>query len=130
MGAAVEDVHHGGGEDGGVDAAEVAVERKAEGEGGGAGGGHGDGEDSVGAERGLVLGAVDLEHGAIDEALVGGVDAGELGGEDGLDVVDGFEDAFSAEVGGVVVAELDGLVLAGGSAGGGRRRGPWHRRRG
>ena len=118
MGAAVDDVHHGRGEDGGVDAAEVAVEREAEGFGGGAGDGHGDGEDGVGAEVALVGGAVDGDHGGVDESLVGAVHAGELGGEDGLDVFDGFEDAF-AEVDGLVsVAELDGLVLAGGGTGG------------
>ena len=37
VGAAVEDVHHGRGEEAGVDAAEVAVERELEGFGGGAG---------------------------------------------------------------------------------------------
>ena len=118
VGAAVEDVHHGRGQDAGVDAAEVAVERELEGVGGGAGGGHGDGEDGVGAEPGLVFGAVDGDHGGVDEALVGGVHAGELGGEDGLDVLDGLEDAFAEVVLLVAVAELDGLVLAGGGAGG------------
>ena len=54
--------------------------------GGGAGDGHGDGEDGVGAELGFVLGAVDVDHGGVDEALVGGVHAGEFGAEDGLDV--------------------------------------------
>jgi hypothetical protein len=50
VGAAVEDVHHGGGQDAGVDAAEVAIEGSLSAFGGGAGGGHGDGEDGVGAE--------------------------------------------------------------------------------
>ena len=116
--AAVEDVHHGRGQDAGVDAAEVAVERELERGGRGAGAGHGDGEDGVGAELGLVLGAVDGDHGGVDEALVGGVHAGEFGGEDGLDVLDGVEDAFAHVVGLVAVAELDGFVLAGGGAGG------------
>ena len=118
VGAAVEDVHHGGGEDAGVDAAEVAIERETEGEGGGAGGGHGDGEDGVGAEGGFVVGVVELEHGGVEEALVGGVHAGELGGDDALDVIDGLENAFAEVVGLVVVAELDGLVLAGRGSGG------------
>ena len=118
VGAAVEDVHHGGGEGAGVDAAEVAIEGEGEGGGGGAGGGHGDGEDGVGAEGGLVGGVIEGDHGGVDESLVGGVEAGEFGAEDGLDVVDGFEDAFAEEVGLVVVAEFDGLVLAGGGAGG------------
>ena len=130
VGAAVEDVHHGRGQDAGVDAAEVAVERELERVGGGAGAGHGDGEDGVGAELGLVLGAVDGDHGGVDEALVGGVHAGEFGGEDGFDVFDGVEDALAEVVVLVAVAELDGLVLAGGGAARERRRGPWLRRRG
>ena len=116
VGATVEDVHHGGGEDRGVDAAEVAVEGEAEGFGGGAGAGHGDGEDGVGAEVALVVGAVDGDHGRVDEFLIAGVHAGEFGGDGGLDVVDGLEDALAEVVGLVVIAELDGLVLAGGGA--------------
>ena len=75
VGATVEDVHHGRGQEAGVDAAEVAIERELEGFGGGAGAGHGDGEDGVGAEFGFVLGAVDGNHGGVDEALVAGVHA-------------------------------------------------------
>ena len=116
--AAVEDVHHGGGEEAGVDAAEVAVERELERGGGGAGAGHGDGEDGVGSEFGFVLGAVDGDHGGVDEALVGGVHAGEFGGEDGLDVFYGLEDSFAEVVGLVTVAEFDGFVLSGGGSAG------------
>ena len=118
VGAAVEDVHHGRGQEAGVDAAEVAVERELERFGGGAGDGHGDGEDGVGAELGFVFGAVDGDHGGVDEALVGGVHAGEFGGEDGLDVFDGVEDAFAEVVVLVAVAEFDGFVLAGGGSAG------------
>src|SRR5216683_4588483 len=84
VGAAVEDVHHGRGEQAGVNAAEVAVERELQGFGGGAGDGHGDGENGVGAELGFVFGAVDGDHGGVDEALVGGVHASEFGAEDAL----------------------------------------------
>ena len=82
----------------------------------GAGAGHGDGEDGVGAELGLVLGAVDGDHGGVDQALVGGVHAGEFRREDGLDVFDGVEDALAQVVGLVAVAQFDGFVLAGGGA--------------
>ncbi len=54
----------------------------------------------------------------IEEALVHGVKAFELGGEDGLDILDGLEDALAEVVALVAVAELDGLMLAGGGAGG------------
>jgi hypothetical protein len=118
VGAAVEDVHHGRGEEAGVDAAEVAVERELEREGRGAGAGHGDGEDGVGSEPGLVLGAVDGDHGGVDEALVGGVHAGEFGGEDGLYVFNGLEDTFAEVVLLVAVAEFDRFVLAGGGSAG------------
>ena len=52
------------------------------------------------------------------QALVGGVHADEFGGEDGLDVFDGLEDAFAEVVALVAVAEFDGFVLAGGGAAG------------
>jgi len=54
----------------------------------------------------------------IEEALIHGVEAFELGGEDGFDVFDGLEDAFAEVMAFVAVAELDGFVLAGGCAGG------------
>ena len=84
----------------------------------GAGYGHGDGEDGVGAELGFVLGAVDGDHGGVDQALVGGVHADEFGAEDGLDVFDGLEYALAEVVIFVAVAKLNGFVLAGGGAAG------------
>ena len=99
--AAVEDVEHGDGEGLGGGASEVAVEGEARGVGGGAGGGHGDGEDGVGAEFGLVGGAVEFDHFGVDALLVAGVEA-----------LDGLADV----VGLVAVAEFDGFVLAGGGA--------------
>ena len=52
------------------------------------------------------------------QALVGCVHAGELGGEDGLDVLDGVEHAFAQVVLLVAVAQFDGFVFASGRAGG------------
>ena len=130
MGAAVHDVHHGHGEDLGVGAADVFVEGLAEGVGGGVGGGEGDAEDGVGAELRLVLGAIDLDHQVVDADLVAGVGADEDGSDDGLHVADGGEHALAEEAGLAVdalgqgfggdigVAELVGLVFAGGGAGG------------
>ena len=100
--------------------------------GGGVGGGHGDAEDGVGAELRLGLGAVDLEHGAVDAELVASVEAEQLGGDGVVDVGDGLEDALAAVAllgvdalgellgGHGAVAELMGLVGAGGGAGGDR----------
>ncbi len=118
MAAAVDDVHHGSGQDAGVDAAEVTVERELEGFSRGAGAGHGDGEDGVRAEAGLVLGAVDGDHGGVDQALIAGIHAGELRSEDGLDVLDGEQHALAEVVLFVSIAEFYGLVLAGGGSAG------------
>ncbi len=113
MRAAVEHVQHGRGQDAGVDAAEVAIEGDLEVLRNGAGGGHGDGEDGVGAKLGLVGGAVEGNHGLVDEALVGGVDAFELGSDDGFDVLDRLQNALAHEVRLVAVAEFDGFMFAG-----------------
>ena len=87
--AAVHDVHHGHRQRERVDAADVLVERQLERRGGGVGGGQRDAEDGVGAELGLVRRAVELDEHAVDEALVGGVEAHDLLGDHVVDVVDG-----------------------------------------
>ena len=71
--AAVEDVHHRHGQDVGVGAAEVAEQRQAGRLGSGLGHRERDAEDGVGAELALVVGAVEAEHHAVDEALLAGV---------------------------------------------------------
>jgi hypothetical protein len=68
--AAVEDVHHRHRQHVRVGAADVAVERQAERVGGGLGDRQRDAEDGVGAELALVVGAVELDHRAVDLALV------------------------------------------------------------
>ncbi len=117
MGPAVHDVHHRNGEGVGAGPADEAVERNAEALGGGVGGGEGDGQDGVGAKAAFVLGPVELDHGGVDEEGVCGVDADQGIGDFGVDVVDGFGDAFAAEAGFVAIAELNGFAGAGGSAG-------------
>ena len=64
--AAVEDVHHRHRQHVGVDAAEVAVERQLELVGRGLGHGQRHAEDGVGAEPGLVVGAVEVAQHAVD----------------------------------------------------------------
>ena len=116
MGSAVEHVEHGGGEHGGVDAAQVAVEGNLERLRDGSGGGHGDGEDGVGAQLGLVWRAVQGDHGLVDEALVGCVQALEFRRNDGFNIGDGLQHALAQIVALVPVAQFHGLMLAGGSA--------------
>ena len=61
--------------------------------------------------------AVGFDHAAVEGALVGGVHAGDGIGDCGVHVADGFQHAFAEIVGFVAVAQLDGFVFAGGSAG-------------
>ena len=89
--------------------------------GGGAGGGHGNGENRVCAEAGFGWGAVELDHGAVDAALVGGVQASDGFREFGVGVGDGFQHTFAEIFGFVGVAHLQGFVFAGGRTG--RNRG-------
>ena len=118
MGAAVDDVGHGDGEDFGVGAAEVLEQRQAQIGGGGLGVGQGDGQDGVGAEDGFGFRAVQLDHGAVQGELIQGIQAAD-GGEDFVgDVFDGFGDAFAEETALVAVAQFEGLVFAGAGAGG------------
>ena len=73
--AAVEDVHHRHGQHVGVDAADVAVQRQLELVGRGLGHGQRHAEDGVGAEPGLVVGAVEVDQHPVDVALIEGVEA-------------------------------------------------------
>src|SRR6185437_5339919 len=116
MRAAVEHVEHGGGQYAGVDAAQVAVERNFKRLRNSAGAGHGDGENGVGAELSLVGRAVKRDHGGVNEALIRGVDAFELGGDHRLDVFNGLQDALAEVMALVAVAQLNGFVFAGGGA--------------
>ena len=119
--AAVEDVHHRHGQDVGVRAADVAEERQVGGVGGGAGHREADAEDGVGADLLLVGAAVDGEHLGVDEALLAGLEAEELGAELVDDRVDGLLDALADVAVLVAVTSLDGLEGTGrGAAGDGR----------
>ena len=122
VGAAIEDIHHGHGQRGGVALAgiarEIAIERQALGGRRGAGGGHGDGENGVGAQLAFVGRAVGLDHAAIERGLVADVEAFDGFGDGAVDVVDGFENAFAEIARFVAVAKLESFVFAGGGAGG------------
>ena len=75
MHAAVEDIHHGRGQQMSVDAAQVLVQRQARRLGSGAGDGQRHAQDGVGTELGLVGGTVRGNQCGIDGALVEGVEA-------------------------------------------------------
>ena len=77
MGAAVDDVHQRHRQGAGADAAQVTIERQAGLLGRGLGDREADPENGVGAELGLVGAAVELDHHAVDQALVLGVEPGE-----------------------------------------------------
>ena len=116
--AAVHDVHHRHRQHLGVGPAEILVERLADGGGRGARGCEGDAEDGVGAELGFRGGSVQRDHRAVDADLVEGVPADEGRRDCRLHVGHGVEHAFAKIALFVAVAEFEGLVFAGGRAGG------------
>ena len=124
VGATVEDVHEGNGQNVGLLGAsqvgDVSVERDTLLGGSGLSNGHGDTEDGVGTELGLVGGTVKLDHEVVNSALVLDVkvllDEGRA--ENVVDVGDGLEDTLAAPLGLVAITELAGLVGTGRSTGG------------
>ena len=119
MRAAVEDVHHRHRQDVRRLAAEVAPQRQVLLGRRGPRGGERDAEDRVRAQARLVVGAVELDQLAVEALLVERVVAGDRLGDLAVDVADGLRDALAA-VGVAAVAQLGGLELAGGGAGGDR----------
>jgi hypothetical protein len=110
--AAVDDVHHRHGQDVRVRPADVAEQLQPAGLRGRLGHGQRDPEDRVGAEARLVRGAVQVEQPLVDDALVDGLQPGQLR----PDLVEhgrhGLLDALAPVPRRVAVAQLHGLVLA------------------
>ena len=121
MHPAVDHVHHGCGQDVRVRTAEVSVQREAVPFGGGACHGERYTEHRVRAERRLVGAPVQILQHAIDVALIEGVEPGDLGRDRAVHVRDRAQHTFAAEPALVAVAELEGLMFAGGGAGRHRR---------
>ena len=111
--AAVDDVHHRHRQLHAAHAAEVAVQRQARFFGRGAGHGHRYGQRSVGAQAGLVLGAVQVDQRPVQEGLFAGVQTQHRFGNLGVDVLDGLEHALAEIAALVAVAQLDGFARAG-----------------
>jgi hypothetical protein len=124
VGATVENVHEGNGENvrllGAGKVGDVGVEGDTLLGSGGLSDGHGDTEDGVGTKLSLVGGAIKLVHEVVDGALVLDVEVllDESGTEGLVDVGDGLEDTLAAPLGLVAITELAGLVGAGRSTGG------------
>jgi hypothetical protein len=116
MRAAVHDVHHGHRQDLGVGAADVAEEGEVEFVGRGVGHRQGHAQDGVGAQLGLGLGAVQLDHLAVDARLVEDVGADQGAADGAIDVGHRLLHALAEVALLVAVAQFDGLVLAGGGA--------------
>jgi len=100
----------------------VAEQRRAGFGGAGVGQGLGQAGDRVGAQVALVGGPVELEHGAVHRGLIEAVEAGgqQLGRDALVDVFDRLEHALAEIAAGLAVPHFEGLVLAGGGAGGDR----------
>jgi len=105
---AVQDVHHGDGQDVGVGTADVLVQRELRLLRGGVGDGQGDTEDGVGPELGLVRGPVELDHGEVDGTLLVGLETEDVLADDVEHVLDGGLHSL-ATVAFAAVTQLDGL---------------------
>ena len=102
----------GTGQDVGVGPADVAVQREIELGGGRLGDGQARAEDGVGAEPGLVVGAVEVAQLDVDQSLLEGIDAAQRRGDLAVDVADCGCHTL-AEVSLAAIAQFDRLVLAG-----------------
>ena len=112
MHAAVEDVHHGRGQQVRVRAADVLVQRLLSRLSSSLGAGQRRAEDGVRAQGTLVVGAVHLQHDVVDEALIVGLDADERLGDLLVHVGDSIQCALAEIAALVAVAQLDGLERA------------------
>src|SRR5215208_6844767 len=94
---------------------EVLIERHFCRGGAGAGKGEGSGQQGVGTEFGFIGGVVEADEELVEFFLIERF-AGEGGGDEAVDVGDGFAAAKAGVAGGIAVAKLVCFVAAGGSA--------------
>ena len=116
MRAAVQHVQHRRGQNARIDAAQVTVERNLQRLRDGARRGHGDGQNGIRAQLAFIRRAIELNHGLVDEPLVGGVHAFQLRRNHRLHIGHGLQNALAHVVALVAVAQFHGLMLAGGGA--------------
>ena len=110
--AAVQNVHHRHRHHAGERSTQVAPQRESEFARARARDGHRHGKDGVGAEVGLVWRAIHLDERGVDAHLVGRVCPSERRRDGLLDVLHREQHALATVARRVVVAQLDGLVLA------------------
>jgi len=115
--AAVQDVHHRNRQNLGIGAADVLVQRQSAGIRCGSGSRQGNRQSGVGAEVGLELRAVQLEHRLVDLLLIEDVQADDFRGDLVVDVGNGLQRAGAIVSALVAVTKLNGLSLAGGCTG-------------
>ncbi|MCY1411921.1 hypothetical protein D9M71_273170 [compost metagenome] len=119
--AAVDDVHHryrhGVLAGGAVQVGDVGIERYALGLRSGLGGSQGHGEDGVGAQLGLVLGTVQLDHRAVQSFLVSSVLAQQQVADRAVDVGHGLQNALAQVTALVAITQFQCLAGTGGSTG-------------
>ena len=116
MHATVEDIHHGRGQQVGVDAAQVLVQRQARRLCRSAGNGQRHTQNGVGAELGLVGRTVGGNQRGIDGALVEGIETHDGIGALVVDMLDGLRNALAQVATLVAIAQLTCLKGAGRSA--------------
>ena len=124
MRAAIDDVHHRNGQDMRIGASDITVERHAGIDRRRLGDGQRHAEDRIGAELALVRRAVQLDHRRVDLRLQRGVHPADRIEDRAIDGGHCLADAL-ALVAVAAIAQFDGLMRAGRSAGG--NRGAAHR---
>ena len=68
------------------------------------------------AQARLVLRSVEVDHGAVDKRLLGGIEPDDRFAQFGIDVLDGLEHAFAEIAARIAVAQFNGLARSGGRA--------------
>jgi len=76
-----------------------------------------DGQDGVGAEARFIVGAVEVDHGLIDEGLLLGIEADDRFRNLGVDVFDRLHHTLAEEAAGIAIAQFDRFARTGGSTG-------------
>ena len=116
MGAAVDDIHHRHRQQMRVGAADKTVQRLFGVVRRGPGGSQANAQDGIGAEPAFIFGAVQFDHGVVDQELVFGIHARQRVEQLTVDRVTGFQYALAAIARLIAVAQFDRFVGAGGGA--------------
>ena len=122
VGAPIDDVHHGDGQNLGVRTAQVAVQGLLQLGRRRLGKRQGNAQNGVGSQFGLVEGAVQGAHEGVRRGLFRRFQADQGRGDDVADIVHSFGDAFALVAGRVAVPEFPGFMFPGGSSAGDARR--------